>query len=395
MASLVITDVGIAIQSFQELRDDLKKEWEAVFGAIDLSPTSVDGHHIDLECKTITSISQLLQAVVDNLDPSKATGVWLDILGDYKSMSRIKASYSVAKVTFSGDEGTVVPAGTIVRYDGAPCDFTLQEDVTIGSSGVADGNCKANSIGFVEIYVGDWKMVSSTPSGVTCEVTYENSGGAGLDDETDAEFRARQKKYSGSGLATYDKMYAYMAGVVGEGHFALNFNEEDVYKNDIPPHRFEFVINNGIGTNETIAQAIWNCKPAGIKPFGNVGAVAFDIYGLDHTMYFSRPVSVKLWLNVTITEYTEENLPDNYEDAIRTAVAEFAASELSPGKDVIPKRFYGPIYKAVPGILDVVVKACVKETEPGPSEYTEDRIPVNPRYVASVHAIRVTLDEDD
>lgn len=394
MASLVITDAGISLQSFQELRDDLKKEWESAFGdSIDLSPTSVDGHHIDLECKTITSVSQLLQAVVDNLDPSKATGVWLDILGDYKSMSRIKASYSVAKVTFSGDEDTVVPAGTIVRYDGAPCDFTLQENVTIGSSGVADGNCKANSIGFVEIYVGDWKMVSSTPSGVTCEVTSENSGGAGLDDETDAEFRARQKKYSGSGLATYDKMYAYMAGVVGEGNFALNFNEEDVYNNDIPPHRFEFVINNGIGTNETIAQAIWNCKAAGIKPFGNVSANAVDIVGNFHTMYFSRPVSEKLWLKVTITEYTEETLPDNYADAIRTAVAEFAASEFSPGKDVIPKRFYGPIYKAVPGILDVVVGACIKDTTPGDSEYTEDRIEVLPRDTAVLQNAIVELEE--
>ena len=394
MAALVITDLGISLKSFQELRQELREAWVARFGdSIDLSPTSVDGHHIDLECKTITSISQLLEAVVANFDTDKAGGVWLDILGDYKSMSRIKATYSVATVTFSGNSGVTVPSGTIVRYDGAPCDFVLQENVTIAENGKAEGHCKANAIGYVEIFVGDWKMVSSTPSGVTCEVTSENSGGAGLDDETDAEFRARQKKYSGSGLATYDKMYAYMAGVVGEGNFALNFNEEDVYKNDIPPHRFEFVINNGIGTNETIAQAIWNCKPAGIKPFGNVGAVAFDICGLEHTMYFSRPVSVKLWLKVTITEYTEESLPDNYEDAIRTAVAEFAASEFSPGKDVIPKRFYGPIYKAVPGILDVVVWACIKDTMPDDSEYTEDRIEVLPRNTAVLQNAIVELEE--
>ena len=214
-----------------------------------------------------------------------------------------------------------------------------------------------------------------------------------MDDETDAEFRARQKKYSGSGLATYDKMYAYMAGVVGEGNFSLEVNDEDVTVKDIPPHRFEFLFNNGVGDNDALAQAIWNCKPAGIKPYGINSGECTDAAGMKHTMYFSRPVSVKLWLKVTITEYIEETLPDNYADAIRTAVAEFAASEFSPGKDVIPKRFYGPIYKAVPGILDVVVGACIKYTTPGDSEYTEDRIEVLPRNTAVLQNAIVELEE--
>lgn len=394
MASLVITDAGISLQSFQELRDDLKKEWESAFGdSIDLSPTSVDGHHIDLECKTITSISQLLQAVIDNLDPSKATGVWLDILGDYKSMERIKATYSVATVTFMGDSGTVVPEGTVVRYSGAPCDFVLQDDVTIGESGSVDGSCAANTIGYVEIYVGDWQMVSSTPQGVTCKVTQENSGGAGLNDETDAEFRDRQNKYAGQGLATEDKMYAYMASVVGEGNFSLKVNEEDVEQDGIPPHRFEFVFKNGVGENDVLAQHIWYCKGAGIKPFGNTSGIAIARNGIKHTMYFSRPASLKLWLKVSITEYAEESLPVNYSDAIRTAVEEFAASELSPGKDVIPKRFYGPIYKAVPGILDVEVYACVKDTQPDDEEYSEDVIVINPQNEAVLHNVIVSLEE--
>ena len=390
MSALVITDLGITLKSFQELRDDLKKEWESVFGAIDLSPTSVDGHHIDLECKTITSISQLIEAVVNNLDPKKATGVWLDIIGDFKSMQRIEATYSVAKVTFSGTSGTVVPSGTVVRYDGATCDFVLQEDVTIGEDGKGDGDCKANTIGNVEIYVGDWKMVSSSPSGVTCEVTQSNYGGAGLDDETDSEFRERQSNYAGGGLATFDKMHAFMESMIGEGNFSLKVNDEDVQQDGIPPHRFEFVIKNGIGENDTIAQYVWHCKAGGIKPYGNTSGIATDRSGMKHTMYFSRPVSAKLWVSVSITEYTEEALPDNYVDAIKDAISDFAASEFSPGKDVIPKRFYGPVYRNVPGILDIVVKVCVKATEPSASEYTEDVIQVDPQTEAVLQKVIVS-----
>lgn len=393
MPALVITDAGIAIQSFQELRDDLKKEWEAVFGdAIDLSPTSVDGHHIDLECKTITSISQLIQAVANNLDPKKATGVWLDIIGDYKAMNRIKASYSVATVTFSGNNGTVIPAGTAVRYDGAPCDFTLQEDVTIGSSGEVDGQCKANAIGFVEIFVGEWRMVSSSPTGVTCEVTQENSGGAGRNDENDAEFRARQEKFAGSGLATYDKMYAYMASVVGEGNFSLQVNDEDYTVDGIPPHRFEFVIKDGVGTDEELAAAVWHCKAGGIKPYGNHSGECYDAAGMKRTMYFSRPYVNKLWIMVTITQYTEETLPDNYAEAISAAIEEWSETEYAPGKDVIPKRVYGVVYDAVDGVLDVDVKVCISDTEPEESEYTDQRISVLPQNVAVVQKVTVELD---
>ena len=391
MASLVITDAGISIQSFQELRDDLKNEWESAFGdSIDLSPTSVDGHHIDLECKTITSISQLLQAVVDNFDPDNATGVWLDILGDYKSMQRIKASYSVATVTFIGESGTVVPSGTVVRYSGAPCDFVLQDAVSIGAEGEADGSCIASVIGYVEIFVGDWQMVSTSPEGVTCKVTEENSGGSGRDDETDAEYRARQKSFSGKGLATYDKMYAYMAGVVGEGNLSLQVNDEDVTQNGIPPHRFQFVFKNGIGENDELAQAIWNCKPAGIKPYGNVSGEATDVAGLKHTMLFSRPATKYLWVIVNPTAYTEESLPDNYKQAIVDAVTAFAAEEYSPGKDVLVKRLYTPIF-SVTGIKDAVIKVCVTttNTRPSSSEYVETDIAIGQQESAVLVDVQV------
>lgn len=394
MAALVITNMGISLKSFQELRQELREQWIATFGeTIDLSPTSVDGHHIDLECKTITSIAQLLEAVVSNFDTTKAEGVWLDILGDYKAMSRAEATYSIATVTFSGTAATEIPAGTIVRYEGAPCDFTLQNTLTLDGTGKASGPCKANTIGYVEIFVGEWKMVSSTPSGVTCEVLESNAGGSGRDAETDDEFRARQKKFAGGGLATYDKMYAYMASVIGEGKFSLQVNDEDFTQNGIPPHRFEFVIVNGVGTNDELAQAIWNCKPAGIKPYGNNSGEARDCTPahLKHTMYFSRPVEAKLWIKVTITEYTEESLPTDYVGAISRSIAEWALTEYTPGKDVIPKRLYTPVY-AVPGVLDVDVKVCVSELEPSPSEYTDEPISIGPQTAAKVQQVTVDLE---
>ena len=44
------TDSGIRFKGFQDLRKSLVESWEATFGEdIDTSPTSPDGHHIDLD----------------------------------------------------------------------------------------------------------------------------------------------------------------------------------------------------------------------------------------------------------------------------------------------------------------------------------------------------------
>ena len=69
MASLVITDAGISIKSFRELRAELQEEWAKAFGdAIDLSPTSVDGHHLDLECKRLVGSDMGIEALYLRVD---------------------------------------------------------------------------------------------------------------------------------------------------------------------------------------------------------------------------------------------------------------------------------------------------------------------------------------
>ena len=54
MAAFEIIDGDIVIKNFQEVRDELRANWKNIFDGIDLSPTSVDGHHVDLEARTVT-----------------------------------------------------------------------------------------------------------------------------------------------------------------------------------------------------------------------------------------------------------------------------------------------------------------------------------------------------
>lgn len=83
------TDNGIKFSGFQDIREELRNAWRATWGeAIDLSPTSPDGHHVDLEAKTITFITQALQVVSTCFNRKQATGQFLDYLAFLLHLSR-------------------------------------------------------------------------------------------------------------------------------------------------------------------------------------------------------------------------------------------------------------------------------------------------------------------
>lgn len=80
---------GIRFIGFQDVRQALKDAWETSFGVqIDDSPTSPDGHHIDLEAKTVYSVMEAVQVVTTMLNRSQAVGQFLDLLAAFVGISR-------------------------------------------------------------------------------------------------------------------------------------------------------------------------------------------------------------------------------------------------------------------------------------------------------------------
>ena len=83
------TPNGIKFTGFQNVRQSLKDAWETTFGVqLDDSPTSPDGHHIDLEAKTIYSVMEAMQVITTMLNRSQAVGQFLDLLAAFVGISR-------------------------------------------------------------------------------------------------------------------------------------------------------------------------------------------------------------------------------------------------------------------------------------------------------------------
>lgn len=265
------TENGIEFKGFQDVRNQLKSDWLATFGdQLDLSPTSPDGHHIDLEAKTINSVLEAVQTLATMFNRNQAQGIFLDLLAAFLNIHR-----------------------------------------------------KA--------------------------------------DETDEQLRVRMTNAETGGLATYDGMLTYLRDKIG-ADIGLSTNEEPYVVEEIPPHSFRVTVpKSNTATNEAIGEAIWHCKPAGIKSIGNIQVFVKDSAGKQHEIYFSRPVDIEISVKIAITRYTEETFPDDGQEQIckqirgwATGTNGWSKAAFRPGVDVIPEWFYTPIL-TVPGIMKAII----------------------------------------
>lgn len=204
--------------------------------------------------------------------------------------------------------------------------------------------------------------------------------------EPDASLRDRIGKAEFGGMATFDGMLTYLSDKLGGG-ISMKSNEEPEEMGGIPGHSVAvYVPQSATSSDDEIAAAIWHCKPAGIRTHGSSSGKVTDKAGFEHEVKFTRIESLPMTLEVTVKEYDEETLPDDYDAKIKAALVEWAKDQYTPGKDIIIQRLASPIYDNVPGILDLQFKA----TFDGKSA-TSGRIEVPDSLCASLDEEGITV----
>jgi len=123
-------------------------------------------------------------------------------------------------------------------------------------------------------------------------------------------------------------------------------DQEALINGGRPPKSFEAVVEGG--TNEAIANQIWQTKPAGIQTFGNTSFPITDSQGSTQVIYFSRPTQIFIWVNVVLTLYSEETFPNNGIQLVAQSIFNYGVS-LGVGIDVLLQRVVAQIFN-VPGI---------------------------------------------
>ena len=297
-------------------------------------------------------------------------------------------------VTFAGADGKQ-PQATLVEDsntldDGAAVTIAIVE--TTPGVYQAQVDCAAEATGPLVANSKTLTVIETPVSGL--DSTFNPSdANVGRDIESDAEFRIRRD----------NRLQISLAGpleAIRENILELNEIEDSTQLEDvtlfenidlvvdsrgIPGKAFEAIIFQTGGStdrDQEIAQAIWDAKPAGIESHGDVSKTVTDTQGFDHTIKFSRPVEVDIYLILDLT--TDALYPTDGDAQVEAVMVEWG-NDLGAGVDVIVFGTNALVAQlnAIPGISDVVVKIGI-----APAPTLDNNIDIDDGTVAQVEISR-------
>mgnify|MGYP005774844781 FL=1 len=149
--------------------------------------------------------------------PSPESGPWLDKFGDMFGVSRTPAATAHVTVTFTGDDGTTIPAGTVVVSTGG-LRFATEWEAVI-TDGSAEVSAAAEEAGAsYNVAAGTLTRLSVSLGGVN-GVTNAAPGEGGADAESDASYYERIHTFLSepvaSGNVNHYKQWARSVSGVG------------------------------------------------------------------------------------------------------------------------------------------------------------------------------------
>lgn len=248
-------------------------------------------------------------------------------------------------------------------------DFTYVNDVKLNIVEITSaGDITCTETGIIQAPSLSVDTIITPVSGWTS--TYNRLAlTSGREVETDVELRERAKlTRTSSGKATVDSIKAAVLNVAGVS--SITVNEQYVSMGDNingqPMGSIQLTIQGGTSDNE-VAQAIWDSKPAGVEVWAIPDAslasgTATDVAGSTHTMEWNRPTAYPMTILVTYYVFDTDSYPATdaeAEDAIAAAVLAFGNS-LGSGEDVYASEFEGSVYGAVGGIYRVYIEIADK-----------------------------------
>lgn len=285
------------------------------------------------------------------------------------------SSGSDATVTILGN-GTV-PASFSVAFGTAFTSYEAGQSCEMESVETGEIQANAGTLTSIVTNVANWSMATNP-----LDASLGSTG------ETDPEARQRRaRSVANPGATTLEAITAKLLAVQGATHVNVLQNVTDATVDTIPPHSIEAIILGG--SSADIAEVMWAQGGAGIYQSGSTSYSITDSQGITQTVRFTRPTEKKMWIRATVTDFTEEEMPDNPTAAIKEGVLSFG-EDFEPGADVMPHRFFGPINDACPGIRSLTVEVA-EDVAGSPGAYQSTAWSIGARVYASFSTDRITV----
>jgi len=326
-----LTTSGFTKSTLAERIAELQGIWQSALGStIDVDPESRDGQIIGALAEMFANLDDIAEGEYNNLFVDGATGDALTRLVRLAGIERNSGAYSTATCTFTGTNGTVIPTTALIRST-TETDSTVTwsptATVTIGASPTT-GTVRCSVEGDYQAPAGTLTRIQTVISGWTA-VTNAADATRGYAEETDERLRARYaRSVAAPSQAITDSVYAAIANLDDVAQVVVWENELDTPKTmpggTLDPHCIYAIVDGG--DQDEIAEAIWLTKSGGCSMMGDVLRTVTDVQGHEHTIRFSRPTDVDVYIEIDITK--RAGWVDGSETTIKAAIV--AASE-QPG----------------------------------------------------------------
>ena len=383
-----LTSAGYIAKRQTDITTEFQDAIKGEFGdQVDLDPRRPIGQLIGVISERLAILWALSEAVYYSKYPRTAQDASLDNAVSITGLTRLSATFSMGVITITGIAGTLVPAGFQVSITGdTDAAFVTISSATIEIGGTVDVEIRAVTAGALVALAGTITVISNPLTGVT-SVTNAADIEVGSDRETDAELRLRQQEFlQAPGTSSVEGIRAAISLVENVRQVLVIENDTNAEVDGRPAKSFEAFVDGG--DDQTIADTIWEAKPAGIQAFGTESNTVVDSQGISHLVQFSRPVQVDITVTVTITANTDPLEDDLYpadgDDLVLAAVLEYGNS-LTIGRDVFLSKMFTGI-NAVPGVIGVVITAS-RDADPAVS----DVVVIDPNEVANFDSGNITI----
>ena len=333
-----------------EIVDDMKAKVRNLWSNdINLGNNSLFGLLIQLFSYPISLLWFGLEAVYNAMDINAAEGQDLDNLAKKIGIRRYSSAKAVGEVTFTGDNNVLIPEGFQVETDeDEPKVFETTEQVIITSGSIT-----------VEIISTEGGSEYNVPSNTITEMTEVLAGIDGVtnsaetfggrDRETDTELRERyfQSLDRAGGSTTTSVRANVLEETETSDCIILENITMEVDGNGLPPKSFETIVFGG--TNQAIADAIFEKKPGGIEPFGSITETVIDASGNSQNVGFSRATGINIYIEAELI--TNSDYPADGDSQVVSEIEDYINS-LSINENVIYRKIIDVIFN-ITGVVDV------------------------------------------
>lgn len=341
-----LTSQGFTRTRLDERLTALQEAMRAIFGpTLNLDPDTMDGQALGVFAESQSNLDQLAEDVYHSFNPQSATGVALSRLVQLNGIRRIEGTYSTVTLHCVGSQGTVIPAGSLVKSTATNATFETIAEATIPAGGQIDVEARSSVKGAVLAPAGTLTKID-TPIYGWQTATNLLDATPGRDEETDEQLRLRRRASTSTpGQAIVDAMYGALTNIPEVRQAKVYENDQDaIDANGLPPHSIYCIVEGGADAD--ILDTIWLKKTAGTTTHGTTAGQVTDSMGNPNTLKFSRPTSVNVY--VTINLHTRPGWPTDGVQRIKDAITAWAVANQSIGEEVIHSRLFDPA-NTVPG----------------------------------------------